>query len=324
MRPATIALPSAALPLLLWMLPAGAAVHVSPSEPAVTPATKTLHHVYDFDYSSGNIDVFAVSGTGAKLINKITPIAPSAGSASGIGTYGGLAFTAITSSGTAPCAACVIGFTASGKAAVTLNAPTISGAPGAPELTDLAVDGKGDVFVADSGQEAAYYFPRTTSGYGSAVVVESGNYSASVAVTPNAKSLYIQGNCGFGEARVYSLQASGGYSAGTCFGISEVALIGMTVDNQGYIFAPVDGISGVFSVGSPSGHGGLFQIPNQKDGVASVAVSHDGSVAFVADGTNQDIYAYAKPPGGWASGKNPTLLNTYTGFSGLNIIAVPF
>ncbi len=83
---------------------------------------------------------------------------------------------------------------------------------------------------------------------------------------------------------------------------------------------PVDGGLGLVSVSSPSG-GNAFTVPGLGS-ISGVAMSAGGTVAYVADHSNESIYAFARPAKGWIRGGQPKVLRTYTGFANLDIIAV--
>ncbi len=79
-----------------------------------------------------------------------------------------------SSSGSSPCAACVQIYSDGGTLVKTLDAPTLSGAPGAPQLTDVSVDAHDNVYVSDYGQQAVYFFPHAKAGkHGPTVVVQN-------------------------------------------------------------------------------------------------------------------------------------------------------
>jgi hypothetical protein len=281
-----------------------------------------IGYVANLSYSTGAISVFSVSNGVATLTKKFSPVNTKTGSVNGIMLHGGLIYTAINSSSSKPCASCLEVFGLDGTLKSRQDAPTISGAPGAPDITDLAVDAKGDVFLSDFGQQAVYYYSPSKSGWsGPNVVVSGSTNAASVAVVPDANVVYISGGCGFASARVYTRQSSGGYQSGNCFSIPTIALIGASVDAAGDVASPVDGAPGLVAIVNPNGKGVSFTLPTFKDGVGGVTFAQNDMALYVADATKEIVYAYRRPDGGWTKGRKPRLAATYTGFAALNIIA---
>jgi hypothetical protein len=307
-------LPLATLPIALLAPHAASA-----SSPFDVPK---IGYVANLDYSTNAISVFAVSNGVATLTKKFTPVNTKTGSVNGIMLHDGLIYTAINSSSSKPCASCLQVYGLDGSLKSQQNAPSISGAPGGPQITDLAVDERGDVFLSDIGQQAVYYYSPSKAGWsGPNVVVSGSQNAASVAVLPDAKVVYISGGCGFASARIYTRQPSGGYQAGVCFGIGTIAFIGASIDRAGDVASPVDGAPGLVSIGNPDGKGVSFTIPTFTDGIGSVTFAQNDLALYVADSTQELVYAYRRPDGGWTKGHKPRLVATYTGFAALNIIA---
>ena len=284
--------------------------------------TPPLRHVINLDYSTGNISVFTVSGQRATLEHRFTVVDPRFGSPGGLAARAGLIYTAVASSNGTPCAACFEVLGLDGALVAQVAAPRLLALSSAPDITDIAVDARGEVFLSDYGQRAAYYYVSGHSGYVGPSLVEIGAGAASVAVSPNGGLVYVQGNCGFGQAREYVREGSGGYVAHNCFGIGTIALIGGAADDAGDVFTPVDGVFGLVSISDAAGNGYTFSIPDPRGGIGGVALSPDASVAYVADHTREVIYAFARPPGGWLSGKKPKVVGKVTGFKALDVIAV--
>jgi hypothetical protein len=305
----------AALPLALL------ASHTSP---LAASAPEKLSYLANLDYSNNRISVYSSVGGKAKLMHRFTLVDPSTGSVNGIQLGGnGMIYTAVNSSSGNPCASCIEMLQLNGKLVTKIDAPTISGAPGQPDITDIALDEHSDVFASDIGQQAVYYYASTASGYtGPNLVVSGTSDAASVAVMPSAHVAYVSGGCGFASARVFTRQPSGGYQPGNCFGIGTIALIGASVDGSGNVASPVDGAAGVVSISDPKGKGRSFRIPTSTDAVSGVSFSRDGKALYVADATKGVVYEYLRPESGWVTrGRKPRLLATITGFSGLDIIA---
>ena len=205
----------------------------------------------------------------------------------------------------------------------TLDAPTLSGAPGAPQLTDVSVDAHDNVYVSDYGQQAVYFFPHAKAGkHGPTVVVQNSSNAASVVAQPNGKVVVISGGCGFASVAPFTKAGRGKYTQGSCFHIGTIALIGGAVDDQEDVMTPVDPEVAFVSISSPTG-GGSIEVPDRSGSVSSVALNSDGSIAYVADAHNEKVYAFARPAKGWISKGKPKLLATYKGFKDLNIIAIP-
>jgi hypothetical protein len=283
-----------------------------------------LSDVVNLDYSSGAISTFSVSGDRATLTNRFTILKPKRGSTNGIARdAGGILFTAINSSTRRPCRSCFEIRQQNGSLVGTINAPKIKGAPGAPDITDVAFDQReGRLFLSDLGQQAVYYYFLSDSGFiGPFIVAQNTQDSASAAVSPNGKLLFLSGGCGLGEVRLYTRLRSG-YEAGNCFGIGTIALIGGSADNAGDVATPVDGVFGLVSISDAEGKRLVFTIPDRFGSVGSVAFSSDARVLYVADHTKEIVYAFAQPAGGWLSGGKPSHVATYTGFKALDIIAV--
>jgi hypothetical protein len=236
---------------------------------------------------------------------------------------GGLIYTAIDSTAAQQSAAFLMVYHLDGSVAATVPAPILAGAPGIPDITDLAVDAAGDVFLSDYGQQAVYYYTPSQTGYvGPNIVVQGTQNAASVAVTPDAQTVYISGGCGFAHARTYTRQPSGGYQSGACFGIGTIAFIGASVDKAGDVASQVDGAPGLVSIGNPDGKGRAFTLPTFTDSVGGVSFSRDNRILYVVDATKEVVYAYGRPIGGWVDrGRAPKVVATYAGFKALNIIA---
>jgi hypothetical protein len=286
----------------------------------VAPATG-LTQLVNLDYSNGSITIFSIQGDKAKVTKTFTP---GQGGAQGLAMDSdGRIYTTITPSNSKPCAACVEVFANDGKFVERLAAPTLSGAPGPPSLTDVSVDAHRNVYVSDYGQQAVYFFlhARETS-HGPYIVVQNSQNAASVLSTPAGKAVLVSGGCGFASVRPYTRTARGKYSSGNCFGIGTIALIGGAVDNEADVMTPVDGVPNLIAVSSPSGGGSSFSTPDRLASIGGVAFNGDASVAYVADARNERVYAFARPSAGWLSSVQPKLLATYKNFSNLDIIAV--
>jgi hypothetical protein len=289
------------------------------TQPAATP---NLHQLVNLDYSTNALTVFSVSGDRAKLEHRFVVVKPRKGSVNGVAVdRAGLIYTAIDAPSGSPCPSCFEVLRSDGTVVAQIPAPILSGAPGAPDITDLALDRDGDVFLSDYGQQAVYYYAPTASGFiGPSIVVHGTQDAASVAVTPNAHLAFISGGCGLGAVRQYTRQASGGYQPDNCFGIGTIALIGGSADDAGDVATPVDGVFGLVSISDAAGHGTNFRIPDRVGSVGGVAFSRNASVLYVADHTKEVVYAFARPAGGWLLGK-PRHVATYHGFAALDIIA---
>jgi hypothetical protein len=234
----------------------------------------------------------------------------------------GRIYTTVTASDSKPCAACVEIFTNEGKLVKRLAAPTLSGAPGAPSLTDVSVDAHKNVYVSDYGQQAVYYFLRSReTSHGPYIIVQNSQNAASVLSTPNGGTVMISGGCGFASARPYTRVTRGQYTPGSCFGLGTIALIGGAADNKLDVMTPVDGVPDLISVSSPSGGGASFSTPDRLASISGVSFNGDASVAYVANAHKEFVYAFARPAAGWLSGAKPKLLATYKGFNNLDIIA---
>ncbi len=299
-----------------------------PSSPAALPPVTNqfavsraaaLTQLVNLDYSNGSITVFSVQNGRAQVTAKFKP---GHGRAQGLAVdAGGRIYTTLTESNSKPCSACVEVFTDTGSLAERLDAPILKGGSGAPALTDVALDRHRNVYVSDYGQQAVYFFPRASTTRTPIVVVQNSQNAASVLATPTGKGVVISGGCGFASVRPYTRTASGEYTAGACFGIGTIALIGGAADEQVEVMTPVDGVPALVSVSSPTG-GNSFQTPDRLASISGVAFNRDASVACVADARRERVYAFARPTGGWLSGQ-PKLLATYKGFKNLDVIAVP-
>jgi hypothetical protein len=283
-------------------------------------ASAGLTELFNFSYSNGAISVFSIANGTATLTKQFTP---------GRGTGQGFAadsqgrmYTTLTESNSNPCAACVQIYSDSGKLVGQLDAPTLKGAPGAPSLTGISVDARDNVYVSDYGQQAVYFFPGGKIGKnGPTVIVQNSSNDSGVLSTPNGKTVMVGGDCGVGSVRPFTRAAGGKYAEGSCFGIGTIGLIGAAADNEEDVFTPVDGGKGQVSIASPSGQF-LFGVPDKNGSIGSIALNSDASIAYVADGHNECVYAFARPGKGWRSGATPELLATYKGFKKLNIIAI--
>jgi hypothetical protein len=278
-----------------------------------------LAELFNLDYSNGTITVYSIQGNKAKVTTKF---APGSGIAQGLAADAhGRIYTTVTSSGSSPCAACVQVYSDAGKLMRQLDAPTLQGGSGPPDLTDVSVDAHENVYVSDYGQKAVYFFPRGRTKKTPTVVVQNSNNAASVLATPNGETVFISGGCGFASVAPFT-RGSSGYTQGSCFGIGTIALIGGATDNQEDVITPVDGAPGLVSVSSPSG-GGSFNVPDPLGSISGIALNSDGSIAYVADAHKKCVYAFARPAKGWLAKGQPKLLTTYKGFKNLDVIAVP-
>jgi hypothetical protein len=286
---------------------------------AAVPASASLTQLVNLDYSNGSITVFSIANGRAQKTKTFTP---GGGHAQGLAVdAAGRIYTTLTESSAKPCSACVEVFTTEGKLVEQLDAPILSGAPGAPSLTDVALDRHSNVYVSDYGQQAVYYFPHAHPERAPVVVVQNSSNAASVLATPSGNTVIVSGGCGFASVRPYARTAHGQYTPGGCFSIGTIALIGGAADENVEAMTPVDGAPGLVSVSSPSG-GNVFHTPGHLASISGVAFNRGASVAFVANHQNECVYAFARPKNGWLSGK-PKLLATYKGFKKLDIIAVP-
>jgi len=278
-----------------------------------------LTELVNLDYSDGSITVFSVQNGRAR---KTKTFSPGHGHAQGLAMdKSGQIYTTVTAANSKPCAACVEVFTDTGSLIEQLDAPILKSAPGAPSLTDVSVDRHANVYVSDFGQQAVYFFPHARKTKNPTIVVQDSQNAASVLSTPNGANVVVSGGCGFASVRPYARTASGHYTPGSCFGIGTIALIGGAIDNQVEVMTPVDGAPGLVSVSSPNG-GSIFHTPDRLASISGVAFNSDASVAYVANHAKECVYAFARPAGGWSSGK-PKLLATYKGFKKLDIIAIP-
>ena len=302
----------------------------TPGIPAPSPATGalarseagqesgSLTQLVDLDYSNGAISVFSISNGRARLTKTFT---------TGNGAPQGLAmdaqgriYTTVTATSSNSCAACVEVFTADGKLVEQLPAPILSGASGQPSLTDVAVDAHRNVYVSDYGQQAVYFYPHASKTRQPTIVVRNSQNAASVLATPSGGTVVVSGGCGFASVRPYTRVAPGKYTAGSCFGIGTIALIGGAIDEQLDVMTPVDGVPALVSVSSSSG-GHSFRTPGQLASISGVALNGDASIAYVANARSGSVYAFARPAKGWLSSR-PKLLAIYRGFKNLDIIAV--
>ncbi len=293
----------------------------SPANGPQTSQVAPLTELVNLDYSNGAITIFSVQDGRANVTKTFTP---GHGIAQGLAVdKDGRIYTTITASDSKPCAACVEVFTSGGKLVESLPAPILSGAPGPPSLTDVAVDKNSNVYVSDYGQQAVYFYRHAReTRHGPTIVVQNSQNAASVLSTPSGVNVLVSGGCGFASVRPFNRVARGQYTPGSCFGIGTIALIGGATDNQMDVLTPVDGVPGLVSVSSPSG-GGAFHTPDRQHAeVSGVALTHRASVAYVADHYKERVYAFARPANGWVSGVAPKLLATYKGFKNLDIIAV--
>jgi hypothetical protein len=281
-------------------------------------ASGGLTELFNLNYSNGQISVFSIANGKATLTKQFTP-----GGAQGFAADAqGRMYTTITATNSKPCAACVQIYSDTGKLVRQLDIPTLKSSPGAPSPNDLSVDAHDNVYVSDYGQQAVYFFPHGKLGKnGPTVVVQNSSNDSGVLSTPNGKNVFVGGDCGFASVRPFTRGAGGKYTAGACFGIGTLGLIGAGTDNEEDVFTPVDGGPGLVSISSPSGQY-LFNVPDKVGSIGSVALNGDGSIAYVANGHNECVYAFARPAKGWLSGVVPKLLATYKGFKKLNIIAV--
>jgi hypothetical protein len=283
--------------------------------------TAPLTQLVDLNYNGGAITVFSIQNGKAKATKTFKP---ANGLAQGLAVdKQGLIYTTITEDAK-PCApACVEVFNDEGKLQARLRAPILSGAPGAPSLTDVSVDRNDNVYVSDYGQQAVYFWPDGgKSGSAPTIVVQDSQNAASVLATPNGTNVLVSGGCGFASVRPYTRTASGKYEQGACFGIGTIALIGGAADNDVDVITPVDGLPGLVSVSSPSGGGGFHTPDRQHAEISGIALNGDASVAYVADAYKERVYAFARPANGWLSSSQPKVIAKYKGFSNLDIIAV--
>ena len=291
---------------------------LAPSD-AETQPTSSLTQLVNLDYSNGTISVFSISKDRARLTKSF---APGYGVAQGLAMDAqGRIYTTITAANSDPCAACVEMFTTDGNLVESLPAPILSGAPGAPSLTDIAVDAHRNVYVSDYGQQAVYFFPHASKTREPTIVVQNSQNAASVLATPDGGTVVISGGCGFASVRPYTRVGRGKYTAGSCFGIGTIALIGGAVDDQIDVMTPVDGVPALVSVSSPSG-GSSFHTPGRLASISGVAFNSDASIAYVANARKECVYAFARPAKGWLTNARPKVVATYKGFKDLDIIAV--
>jgi len=291
----------------------------SVSSRAGVPAASPLAQLANLDYSNGSITVFSIENGRAKVTKTFSP---GHGIAQGLAMDGaGRIYTTVTASDSKPCAASVEVFSNTGRFIERLDAPILKGAPGAPSLTDVAVDRHSNVYVSDFGQQAVYFYPGAHKTKSPTIVVQNSQNAASVLSTPNGANVVVSGGCGFASVRPYTRTSSGQYTPGSCFGIGTIALIGGAIDDLVDVMTPVDGVPGLVSVSSPNG-GETFHTPGRLASISGVAFNGDASIAYVADHTNERVLAFRRPASGWLSGQ-PKLVARYRGFQNLDIIAVP-
>jgi hypothetical protein len=287
---------------------------------AQAQSSSSLTQLVNLDYSNGAISVFSISKDRARLTKSFTP---GQGVAQGLAMDAqGRIYTTITAASSDPCAACVEIFTVDGKLVENLPAPILSGATGAPSLTDVSVDAHRDVYVSDYGQQAVYFYPRASKTRKPMIVVQNSQNAASVLATPDGGTVVVSGGCGFASVRPYTRVGPGKYTAGSCFGIGTIALIGGAVDDQIDVMTPVDGVPALVSVSSPTGGGSSFHTPGRLASISGVALNSDAAHSYVANARKECVYAFARPANGWLSGARPKLTATYRGFKNLDIIAV--
>jgi hypothetical protein len=284
-------------------------------------ASSGLTELFNLNYSNGTISVFSIANGKATLTKQF---APGGGTAQGFAADAqGRMYTTLTETNSKPCAACVQVYSNAGKLVRQLDIPTLKSSPGAPSPNDTSVDAHDNVYVSDYGQQAVYFFPRGKVGKnGPTVIVQNSSNDSGVLATPNGKNVFVGGDCGFASVRPFTRAGGGKYTQGSCFGIGTIGLIGAAADNEEDVFTPVDGGPGLVSISSPSGQY-LFNVPDKVGSIGSIALNSDASIAYVADGHNECVYAFARPAKGWLSGVTPKLSATYKGFKKLNIIAVP-
>jgi hypothetical protein len=281
----------------------------------------SLTELDNLDYGSGTITVFHIQNGHASVYHSF---APSKSGAQGLAVDArGLIYTTITASNSNPCSACVEVFTPAGQLVARLAAPILPGAPNTPSLTDVALDAHDNIYVSDYGQQAIYFFPPPNGANTEpAIVVQNSQNAASVLSTPNGGTVFVSGGCGFASVRPFTRLGGGRYQPGSCFGIGTIALIGGGADDDLDVFTPVDGVPALVSVSSPTG-GTIFHTPDQRfASISGVALTGDGSVAYVANHRTEGVYAFQRPANGWINGGQPKLLTTYKGFKNLDIIAV--
>ncbi|MFY9738113.1 MAG: hypothetical protein WAK11_03580 [Candidatus Cybelea sp.] len=284
-----------------------------------TQSSSSLTQLVNLDYSNGTISVFSIAKDRARRTKSFTP---GQGVAQGLAMDAqGRIYTTITAASSSPCAACVEVFTTDGKLVESLPAPILSGASGRPSLTDVSVDAHRNVYVSDYGQQAVYFFPRASKTRKPTIVVQNSQNAASVLATQDGGTVVVSGGCGFASVRPYTRVSRGKYTAGSCFGIGTIALIGGDLDDQIDVMTPVDGVPALVSVSSPSG-GSSFHTPGHLASISGVAFNNDASIAYVANARKECVYAFARPASGWLSSTQPKLLATYRGFKNLDIIAV--
>jgi hypothetical protein len=300
--------------------PVLAAPRVPRPAPAVVPASAALSTFVNLDYANERISTFAVAGGMATEIGSFRIGSPAKLSTNGIAVdASGAIYTAVNAAGAKPCFACVEVLQPDGNVLTQIPAPSLGGSL-QPSLGDLALDATGNVYVADSGQQAAYFYTPSASGFAGPTVIESGASTASIAVSPNGKNVFVSGNCGFASVRPYT-RAGHGYTAGACFAIGTIALIGGSADDAGDVATPVDGARGLVSISNPNGCGSAFSVPDPDAEVGSVSFSPSAALLYVADHNHEQLYAFARPAAGWCSKAVPPLVDRYTGFAQLDIVA---
>jgi hypothetical protein len=289
------------------------------SRPDAPPPLSTL---VNLNYSNGAISAFSINGNEATLEDSYRLVKPKNGSTNGIALLDGMITTAVDASPSKPCTACFEILQLDGTLVELVPDPILKNASGAPDVTDVATDGLGELFLSDFGQQAVYYYNWGDSEFiGPTIVAQNTHDAASVAVSPNGKLLFLSGGCGFASVRLYTRHGRH-FAPGNCFGIGTIALIGGSADDAGDVATPVDGVFGLVSISNPDGKGTSFSIPDQMGSVGGVTFSSDGRFLYVADHSKEVVYAFRRPGGGWVSGATPRHVATYRGFKKLNIIAV--
>jgi hypothetical protein len=285
----------------------------------VAPSEAPLVELGNLNYSNGAITVYHIANNVASVYSQFRP---ENGSAQGLAIdRNGLIYTAITNG--KQCGTCIEVFTPQGKLTNTLVAPALAGAPGPASLNNVSVDWAGDVYVSDSGQEAAYYYPPgSTSATVPSIIVEHSKYLGGLTASPDGQTVVI-GGCSFGSGRVYRRDSSGSFNAGACFSTPTISLIGSASDKSSLTLTPIDPSDSRVAACSAWGEY-VFITPHPDSAtIMSVAMNASSDVAYAADQRNAEVYVFSRPSKGWLSGTQPQLLATYTGFTHLDIIAVP-
>ncbi|MBD5656304.1 MAG: hypothetical protein IAI50_14155, partial [Candidatus Eremiobacteraeota bacterium] len=254
-------------------------VSTSLASPAAT--TGTLQRLYNLDYGNGIISVSQIVNGRADIVTQFKP-SPSGARGIAVDRQGRI-YTAVTAPNAKPCSACVEVFSPNGTLLAQLAAPILKGAPGAPTLTDISLDLHGNVYVTDNGQQAVYFFtPVGKTWSGPTIVVQNSFDSSTLLAGPYGDNIFISGGCGFQSVRTY-VRFKSSYHPGSCFPISDIALIGGAADDEGAVLTPVDGGFPFVSITSANGNESGFQIPDSKGNISGVAVTLGGAIAFVAD-----------------------------------------